>query len=225
MNSSQVFVRKTIAIMLLIFPVFLLLGFALHFRSIDQFFRFRWSNPPYNAEGMFNMLVSGRSHIFLVAHNIVYIAVPLMLITVLCLAWVLYEKMPILAFLGGMVGVVGCLAMSGVMSSWLSFAAIERVGPQHYDGAKTALIELTRIKGALGLVTHASYCVFYGIIILALALIRAKLFSIGSMICLIIGSILFILFMDMDNWMFIAAIFLLIGLVPVAKRIAGRTKK
>jgi hypothetical protein len=220
MNASQHFVRKTLAVLLLIFPLFLMLGFAMHFRSWESFFHFRWANPPYNAEGMFYMLIRGHSHIFLVAHYVVYIAIPLMLIVVLCLAWVLYQQMPIIAFIGGMVGVVGCMAMSGVMSSWLSFAAIERVTPEHYEGAKAALIELTRMKGSLLLVTQASYCTFWGIIILALALIKAKAFPVWNMISLILGSILFILFMDMDNWMFIGAVCILLGLIPVAKKIA-----
>ena len=221
MNDNRPFIRKTIAVMLLVFPVFLMLGFALHFSSIHKFFHFKFTRPPYDAGRMFEMLSGGHSHGFLVAHYIVYIGVPLMMLVILSLAWILYRQLPLVAFIGAAVGIVGCLATSGVMSCWLSFAAVGRVSPENYTGAKAALIELTRMAGALNLVTQASYLTFWGMIIMALGLIKTKMFPLWSMICVITGSVLFILFMDMDNWMFIGSILILIGLIPVSRKIAA----
>src|SRR5689334_7252957 len=124
MDTNRIFIRKTIAFSLLIFPFTLLLGFALHFSSLEKFFKFRVVRPAYNAEHMFHMLTGGHSHLFIVAHAIVFIAIPLMLLVILVLAWFLYKNSPIMAFVGAVIGVIGCVAMAGVLSSWLSFSAV-----------------------------------------------------------------------------------------------------
>jgi hypothetical protein len=223
MDANRIFIRKTIAFLLLVFPFTLLAGFALHFRSLESFFRFRLVKPHYNAEHMFYMLTSGNPHLFVVAHAIVFLAIPLMMLVVLILAWFLYRKAPLMAFIGAVIGIIGCIAMAGVLSTWLSFSAVGRVAPEHYDGAKAALIELTRIKGTLGTVTVLSYLTFIGIIILAAGLLQFRTFRIWSMLSIIFGSALFLAFMDLDNWMFIGTILILIGLIPVSRKF-GRSE-
>jgi hypothetical protein len=220
MHSNRLFIRKTIAFLILVFPVILLLGFAMHFSSISKFFKFRVVKPPYNAEHMFYMLTSGNPHMFVVAHTIVYLAIPLMLLVVLTLGWFLYKQSPIMAFIGTGLGVIGCLAMSGVLSTWLSFSAVGRVAPEYYDGAKAALIELTKIKGTLLSVTALSYLSFIGLIILAAGLLQSRIFRMGNMLCILFGSALFLAFMDLDNWMFIGTVLILIGLIPVSRKLS-----
>lgn len=219
MDSSHLFIRKTTAVLLLIFPFTLLLGFALHFSSLEKFFKFRLVKPTYNAEHMFHMLTGSNPHLFIVAHAIVFVAIPLMLLVVLVLAYFLYTKSPIMAFVGAAIGIVGCIAMAGVLSAWLSFSAVGRVAPEHYEGAKAALIELTRMQGVLKTVTALSYLTFIGMIILAAGLLQSGLFRVWNMLSIILGSALFLAFMDLDNWMFIGTILILIGLIPVSKKL------
>jgi hypothetical protein len=223
MHSNRIFIRKIIATLMLVFPFTLLLGFGLHFRSLESFFRFRLIKPHYNAERMFYMLISGNSHLFVVAHGIVFLAIPLMMLVVLVLAWFLYRKAPVMAFIGAVIGMIGCIAMGGVLSTWLSFSAVGRVAPENYEGAKAALIELTRMKGTLGTVTALSYLTFIGIIILAAGLLQFRIFRIGNMLSIIFGSALFLAFMDLDNWMFIGTVLILIGLIPVSRKF-GRSE-
>ena len=219
MDSSRLFVRKTLAFLILVFPFTLLLGFAMHFSSLEKFFKFRLVKPTYNAEHMFYMLTGGKQHLFIVAHAIVFIAIPLMLLVVLTLAWFLYKKSPIMAFIGAVIGVIGCVAMAGVLSSWLSFSAVGRVAPEHYEGAKAALIELTRIQGVLKSVTVLSYLTFIGLIILAAGLLQTGTFRKWNMLSIMLGSALFLAFMDLDNWMFIGTVLILIGLMPVSRKL------
>jgi hypothetical protein len=221
MNANQVFIRKAMAVMLLVFPLILMLGFALHFSSLESFFRFRLQRPVYHAERMFDMVVRGYSHGFLVAHFVVYLAVPLMMLVILSLAWLLFRQMPLIAFTGAVVGIIGCVATAGVIAAWLSFPAVGRVSPEYYDGARAALIELTRMTGVLKMITTASYLAFVGMIMLAAGLIRTKMFPLWSMFSIIAGSLLFLLFMDMDNWMFIGSVLILIGLIPVSRKISS----
>jgi hypothetical protein len=110
--------------------------------------------------------------------------------------------------------------MSGVISTWLSFSAVGRVAPEYYDGAKAALIELTRMEGPLKTVTALSYLTFIGLIILAAGLLQFRIFRIWNMIAIILGSTLFLAFMDLDNWMFIGTILILIGLIPVSRKLS-----
>jgi hypothetical protein len=109
--------------------------------------------------------------------------------------------------------------MAGVVSSWLSFAAIGRVQPAYYDGARAALIELTNKQGFLKWNTGCSYLAFIGLMLLAAGLWRSRQFPKINMICILLGSLLFIFFMDMDNWMLIGSILLSVGLLPVIKRL------
>ena len=219
MDTNRIFIRKTIANSILVFPFTLLLGFAMHFSSLEKFFKFRLVKPVYNAEHMFHMLTGGHSHLFVVAHAIVFIAIPLMLLVILVLAWFLYEKLPLMAFVGAVIGVVGCVAMAGVLSTWLSFSAVGRVTPENYEGAKAALIELTRMQGVLKTVTAVSYLTFIGMIILAAGLLQMGTFKKWNMLSIMLGSALFLAFMDLDNWMFIGTVLILIGLIPVSRKL------
>jgi len=212
-------IKKLLALALLAFPVLSILGFALHFHSLHGFFHFKWTRPPYNAEALFNALVSGRGHGFVIAHTIVYLAVPFLLTCVLVLSWYLFRHYQWMAFVGAFLGTIGCLALAGVVSTWLSFAAVSGVHPEQYDGARAALVELTRIQGMLKWNTFCSYGIFAGLIVLATGLWRSRQFPKMNMLCIIIGSLLFMLFMDMDNWMLTATILLFIGLIPAIKRL------
>lgn len=212
-------IRKTLALALLLFPLLSVLAFALHFHSLSGFFHFRWTRPPYNGEGLFNALVSGRGHGFFIAHVIVYAAVPFLLVAVLVLSWYLLPHYPWAAFLGAVLGVLGCLAMAGVVSTWLSFASVSTVPLQYYEGARAALVELTRVQGMLKWNTLCSYAIFAGLIVLAVGLWMCRQFPKGNMLCILAGSLLFFLFMDMDNWMLIATILLFFGFLPAVKRL------
>jgi hypothetical protein len=216
-NNSAI--KKLLALALLLFPLLCILGFLLHFHSLHGFFHFTWARPPYNAERLFDALVSGRGHGFFIAHIIVYAAVPFLLVTVLVLSWYLFPHSPWAAVLGAILGVLGSLALAGVVSSWLSFAAVGKVHPEFYDGARAALVELTNMQGILQWNSIGSYCIFAGLIILAAGLLVNRQFPRWSMICIILGSLLFFFFMDMDNWMLIATILLGIGLLPFITRL------
>ena len=213
--------KKIVASSLLLFPLLSILGFLLHFHSVHSFFNFQWQRPPYDAGRLFDALAAGRGHGYMLAHTIVYGALPFLLVTILVLAWYLRQTSPMLAFLGAAIGIIGSLALAGVVSSWLSFAAIGRVGPQYYEGARAGLIELTNKRGFLQWNTGCSYLTFVGLILLAVGLWIRKQFPAGNMICIIVGSLLFVLFMDMDNWMLIGTVFLSIGLWPVLKKLWG----
>ncbi len=211
--------KKILACALLSFPILAIIGFALHFPFLHDFFHFRWERPPYDAGRLFDALAAGRGHGFRLAHYVVYLSIPFLLVAVLVLAAYLLRVNQAMAMTGACLGIIGCLAMAGVLSTWLSYAAIGHVQPESYAGARAALIKLTEMEGFLRWNTDCSYLAFIGLIILAGGLLLKTQFPTANMICLIIGAILFLLFMDMDNWMLIGTILLGIGSWPVAKRL------
>jgi hypothetical protein len=211
--------KRALAFTLSLYPVLAILGFVLHFHSVHSFFNFTFVRPPYDSGHLFDALVAGRGHGFIMAHVVVYLAVPFLLVTTLVLAGYLFHANPFLAFLGAAIGIIGCIAMAGVVSSWLSFASIGGVHPEFYDGARAALAELTKKEGFLLWNTGFSYLGFIGLIVLAAGLTMTRQFPLRNMVCVLVGSLLFVFFMDMDNWMLIGTILLGIGLLPVIRKL------
>ena len=217
--SQYSFVKKSLAVSLALFPTLAIIAFVLHFHSWSAFFQFHWVRPPYQAERLFDALTQGRGLGFVIAHIFVDLAVPFLLLTILTLSWYLLKFSQPLAVLGAATGIIGSLAMAGVIASWLSFAAAGHVAPQYYDGARAALVELTRMQGILHVNTLLSYLTFYGLMILAGGLWYKRVFPAFNMLLVMAGSLLFILFMDMDNWMMIGTILLCVGVMPVMRRL------
>jgi hypothetical protein len=219
MNSNDYFLKKTAAVVLLAFPAIMMLAFIMHFNSLHSFFNFRFTHGVYDAGKLFDVLVSGRGHGFMMAHFVAVISVPLFFMAMMILGSLLYPDKPLMAVAGVIVGVVGCTAMAAVFGAWLSFTGIATVDKSNYAGARMAFIELVRMKGALKIFTSLSNLCFIGIIILATGLIMTKKFDLWRMLCIILGATLFIVFMDMDNWMFIGSFLLLLGFMPISRKL------
>ncbi len=219
MQFSTLSLRKTLAVLLLLFPSIMMLAFALHFSSVHAFFNFHLHRDPYDAGKLFDALVEGRGHGFVMAHTVGFFSIPLFMIATLLLAWLLYQQKPIWAFIGAVIGIIGCAGIAAVFGAWLSFSGIDTLSPQYYAGAREGFIELVKMKGMLKFFTVLSYLSFIGLAILAVGLARAKQFKLPNMLCIIIGTMLFVIFMDMDNWMFIGSALILIGFLPISKRV------
>jgi hypothetical protein len=175
MNSNQSIIRKTLATSLLIFPSILVLVFIMHFQSIGDFFDFKLrKNSVYDSGRLFDELVKTGGEGFIHAHAVAYLSVPFMILTILCLGYLLYPKKPILSFVGVSIGIIGSVFMAGVFASWLSFTAVSKVEPQNYIGAKAVLTELTRMTGVLKAITSLSFLSLIGIIILCIGFLTTK---------------------------------------------------
>jgi hypothetical protein len=219
MEPNYLSLRKTAATLLLLFPIILMLAFAMHFNSIHNFFNFHLTRDAYDAGKLFDALTTGRGHGFIMAHTVGFVAIPLFFVTIFTLSGFLYIEKPALAIVGLIAGIIGCTAIAAVFGAWLSFSGISTVDKSYTEGARAGFIELVRMKGMLKFFTLTSYLSFISIIILAAGLIWVKKFKVISMLSLVIGAALFVVFMDMDNWMFIGALLLLLGFLPVSKKL------
>ena len=165
------------------------------------------------------MLVAGHGHSFIMAHFTAFLTVPLFLISIFVLSRFLYAEKPLFTIGCVITGIIGCMALAAVFGAWLSFSGIATVNENNYEGARAGFIELLKMKGMLKIITMGSYLSFISIMMLATGLIWTKKFNTWNMLSIIIGCMLFVLFMDLDNWMFVGSLFLLIGFIPVNKRL------
>lgn len=219
MNSNNYFLKKTAAVVLLAFPAIMMLAFIMHFNSFHSFLNFRFSRDIYDAGKLFDLLVSSGGHGFIMAHFVAILAVPLFFMAIMILGSLLYPDKPLIAIMGVIIGTIGCTAMAAVFGAWLSFTGIATVDKSAYAGARIAFIELVRMKGPLKIFTSLSNLCFISIIILTTGLIWTKKFDLWRMLCIILGAILFIIFMDMDNWMFVGSLLLLLGFMPISRKL------
>jgi len=217
MKENQLLIKKILGTLLLLFPSILVLSFIMHMHSDSNFFYFKLKASPYNSDELFESLIKTGGNGFVHAHALTYISVPLMILTILCLGYLLYSKRPLVSFVGVTLGIVGAIFMSGFLASWLSFSAISRVNPQDYIGAKAALAELTKMTGVLQVITRLSFLTFVGLIILCLGFLTTKLVPKWSPLLIILGCIIISLFWSLVNWMFLGSILILIGLYPISK--------
>lgn len=217
MHPHKYTVKKVIAYSLLIFPSILIIAFTMHIQSISYLLDFKLQRPAYNADQLFDALVQTKGGNFLHAHVLAYCCVPFMILTILSLGYIIYSKKPVWAVWGVGTGITGAVCMAGFFAIWISFSAIARVEPQNYAGAKAALVELTRMAGALKVITLLSFLSLLGMVILGIGLFRTKQLPAWSPVCIIVSCVLIGVFWGLPNWMLIGAAFMLIGLIPASK--------
>ncbi|MFZ5376513.1 MAG: hypothetical protein ACOZAN_02475 [Patescibacteria group bacterium] len=107
--------------------------------------------------------------------------------------------------------------------SYLLFTALGNLESNQINRAIPALENLMKMEGALGIITILALPSLVGLLLLALGLMLSKIISKWEGLSIIIGCILFVLFIDLDNWMFIAASLMLIGLLPTNNKLLKST--
>lgn len=205
------------AISLLVYPILLMLAFAMHFKSLGDFFDFELVYRQ-NSAADFMATLSGpdKDRLFMFPHYLGYAAMPFMLATALVLGKLLYQKRPAHAFMGAGLSLLGVIYMAGVFATWLSFAAVGNVPTDIIEPATQVLKELTSMQGALMYSTILSVFSLLGMVILGVGLYNSNVTSKWSAVLIILGHLFIIVFMDLDNWMLIGSLLMLIGLYPVS---------
>lgn len=213
-------IRIAGGISLIVFPLVLMLAFSLHFDSFSDFFVFNLRyEPPAASEFMDTLTDPEASRQYTTAHIVGYLGLPLMISSALVLGYLLFDKRPWFALVGASLACIGTIYMGGVFGSWLSFAAMGNVAAGQVEGAVPALAALTEMQGALLLTSLLAVLSLLGLMVLAVGLFLSGIVPRWSAIVIFIGNLMIIVFMDLDNWMFIGAFFMLLGMVPVSLRL------
>lgn len=217
-NQKALNVLKKIAgISLILFPLILMVAFGMHYDNLSDFFLFELRYEPNSVQDFMNTLTGpNRDRLYTNPHMLAYFSVPFLMISGLYMGYVLFNQKPWYAISGVLFALVGGVFLSGVFASWLSFAAVGNVAPHQIAGAIPALETLTEMQGPLALTTYMSALSLVGLMVLAAGLFASQIVPKWAASLIFIGNLLIMVFMDLDNWMFIGALLILIGTLPLS---------
>lgn len=216
-QQVKVIMRIVGAASLVIFPLALMLAFALHYDNLADFFVFEFRYEPSPAREFMNTLISSsRSRLYTIPHGIAYLSIPLLIATALWLGSILFREKPYFALIGTSMACIGAIYLGGLFGAWLSFAAIGNVTAEQVEGAIPALEALTEMQGPLLLTTILSSLGLLGLMVLAVGLFISAIVPKWSALMIFIGNLIIFIFMDLDNWMFIGAFIMLLGMARIS---------
>lgn len=216
-NVTEKTMRVLGSLSLLALPLLLAVTFLLHFSTLSEFVDFKLVKPTYSADRLLQTLTGpdGGFRRFTLPHIVGYLALPLFISASLYIAYVLFNKAPWHALIGAALTCLGVVFMGGVFGAWLSFAAVGHVPVEESSTLLPVLKELTSMQGSLMLSSALSSLTFLGMIMLGFGLYFGRIVPRWSAISFVLGNILILAFIDLDNWMFIGALFMLVGLFPL----------
>jgi hypothetical protein len=199
----------------MLLPVLLVLVFALHLRSLPQFLDFRLRYVPTPPEIIVPWLIAhvGQRLLLHDPHVLAYLALPLFFVTALMLYRLGRPRRPSASAAACATTVVGTIYLGGLFGMWTAFYdGLAHVDARDVNGAIAAFAAMTSPHGAFLLTTTLAKLAFLGLALQGLVLwdgdVRARMAS----ACIIGGCALFLAFWDLDNWMLLGSVLLLIGL-------------
>ncbi len=208
------------SISLILFPLVLMLAFALHFESYSDFFVFELRYEPNTAGDFMDTLINpAAARRYTIAHGVGFLGLPLMISTALYLSFFLFKKRPWYALIGGTLACIGSVYLGGVFGAWLSFAAVGNVTADQVEGAIPVLEALMEMQGPLLVTSILSALSLLGLMVIAVGLFLSRIVPRWSAVMVFIGNLLILVFMDLDNWMFMGAFIMLLGLAPISLKL------
>jgi len=219
-RKIKLFMQYAGGISLLLLPLALMVAFGLHFNSLSEFFVFKLKYEPNSTnEFMATLIGPSANRLFIIPHGVGYLSLPLFIATALTLSQILFKKKPWFAIVGTSLTSIGTVYMGGVFGTWLSFSALANLAPDQIDGAIPALAALTEMRGVLLFTSILSVLSLLGLMVLAVGLYLSRIVPRWSAIMIFIGNLIIIVFMDLDNWMLVGALLILIGMIPISLRL------
>ena len=223
-TAAENIARIVGSLSLIVLPLMLAIAFALHYTALSDFFVFKLVKPAYSAEQLLQTLASadGGFRLYTLPHLVGYLALPLFIPASLSLAYVTYRKAPWHALVGSTLACIGVVFLGGVFGAWLSFAAVGSVPAGEGGNVLSVLKALTTMQGPLMLSSALSALTFLGMIVLGFGLYQSRLVPRWSAALFTLGNFLILAFIDLDNWMFIGALLMLIGMLPLSISLLGK---
>jgi hypothetical protein len=221
MNESPVdrFARHAQALALVGLPLFWMLMLVLHFRSLADFFVFHERYVPAPAADKVTRLIEARNLWPMIhdPHMIGYLTLPLFVLSALGLYRIGRRIRPGIATLGVSLTVTGSIYLGGIFGL---FTALTRglgdVDSRYMEGAIATYVAVTADRGAYGLTRTLAELAMLGLAIQAVALWRAPRVPHWAPVMVILGCAFFLAFWDVDNLMFVGALCLTAGFLPIA---------
>lgn len=220
MNTVLKIKNKMIGIAMLAFPTMSMVGFLMHFKNIGDFFNFTFKYVPLSAQGYYEKIIGADGfHLFTLPHAVAAISIVLLLPATLYLANSLIKRKSWFGLIGGVFSFIGIIGEISVFAIWLSFSSWANLPKELVGSGLPYFQNAIAMTGVLKVVAVLALFNFVGIITMSIGMIVTKMTPKITPILLIISSIIFILFMDLDNWMFIGSSLILVALFPFAFRL------
>jgi len=203
---------------LLALPSLLIAVFVLHFRSAADFLHFEASYTPRPPGEVVAWLIAAGNRAPLIhdPHVIAYLALPLFLLCASGLYALGRRVRPVASLIAMAISVVGVIYLGGLFGMWSAFyRGLGDVDPRYLAGATATFAAMSAPKGAFLLTTALAKLTFLGLAMQALALFGTHLVPRWSPLLVAGGCALFLGFWDLDNWMLIGAVLMLVGFLPV----------
>jgi hypothetical protein len=200
-------------------PVLWLLMFALHFRSFTDFLVFRLRYVPVPAADKVTSLIAAQNRWPMIhdPHMIGYLSLPLLILGAFGLYSLGRRGNPALAALGLSLTVIGCIYVGGVFGLFTALTrGIGNIDPRYSEGAIATYAAVTADHGAYGLTRGLAELSLLGIAVQVAALWRAPGIPRWATAAIVVGCALFLAFWDIDNLMFVGALCLVAGFIPIS---------
>ncbi len=204
------------SILPLLLPVLLVLVFALHMRSLQQFLDFRLHYEPTPPAVVAHYLVgSARDDgLRLDAHVIAYLSLPLFLATAVMLHRQTRTRHPRAGKAAFALTAIGTIYVGGLFGMWTAFYdGMARMATSDVDAAARTFAAMSAPHGSFLMTTTLAKLAFVGLALQGLLLWSSDARSRLAALCVAGACALFLAFWDLDNWMLVGSLLLLAGLV------------
>ncbi len=220
-------IRRILAAALIVFPSVFILVFILHFRSLANFFIFRLHYVPRSPDRVVAALIAAHNQWPLIhdPHMIAYLALPVIPVCAFALYVLGRGGRPMASAFTLMITIAGSIYMGGVFGMWTAFyRGLGLVDPANLVGATATFAAMTSPQGAFLVTTWLAKLTMTGLAAQALSLLGAKVTPVWSVVCVVLGCSLFLAFWDLDNWMLIGSLLMLIGFLPMRQALLKETQ-
>lgn len=192
---------------MIIFPIAQMTAFAIH----PQFWTFKHET---GALVQYNYI---QSLGWQIGHTLVYATLPLMLVAYLQVARLVGKTHPWVAIVGGLLSLSGIGFMIGNFGQVMAQGTIGLMLPK--EQAIPAIQLMIDNAGMMQISFFGQIAALFGPVLLALGLIFSpQVASRWSGLLILLGNLIIIAFIDIDAYMFMGDLAILIGLLPLTLR-------
>ncbi len=218
--SADQAIRKILAAALIMFPGAFILVFILHFHHVARFFEFHLTYVPRDPEHVVAAFIAGHNRWPLLhdPHMIAYLSLPIIPLCAFALYLLGRNSRPLTSAATLMITIAGVIYMGGLFGMWTAFyRGLGLVDPSNLAGATATFAAMTAPQGAFLVTTWLAKLVMVGLSAQALTLLGTRVTPVWSIVCVVLGCSMILVFWDLDNWMLIGTVLMLIGFLPMRR--------
>lgn len=216
-SDSSAYGRKASGAAMFLFPLLFIAVFLMHFQHASDFYRFKLHYVPPDPAKVVPRLIQAQNRwpLFADPHLLGYLGLPLLPLCSYALYTLGRARRPLLSGIAMFITVSGTIFMGGILGMWAAFfRGLGNIDPQYTPGAIATFQGMIAPHGAFLLTTTLGKLAILGVAFQALTLWDVRGMPLWAVVSVMLGSAIFLTFWDLDNWMLIGTLLILMGLVP-----------